>query len=100
MINQLLYQISTNFQTGFEHLDDILKENLSLLVKNLPFDRASIYMLDPTSKALRPAQVASINGMTEGEGESFFITKQKSNFLLALEQEKEVICPGKPELSI
>jgi diguanylate cyclase (GGDEF)-like protein len=100
MINSLLYQISRNFQAGLDRLDDVLKENLFLLVKNFPFDRASIYLLDATQKALRPAQIASLDGMTEGEGESFFITKKKSNFLLALDLEKEVVCPREPEFSV
>lgn len=99
-LNQVLYQVSFNFQQYMDQLDEVLRINLDLLIRNMHFDRSSVFLLDEKESVLRPVKMVTINGEAEGEGESFIRTEHGNHFSLALNKGKEIVHKKEPEYSI
>ncbi|MBN1824226.1 MAG: sensor domain-containing diguanylate cyclase [Endomicrobiales bacterium] len=96
----ILLEVSENFQTSITNIDGAIRRNLELLITSLNFDRAAVFLLDEHESVLQPRQIVTKHGEMEGEGESYVRSKKAGNLSVAINNLKEVVCPGAPEYAV
>ncbi len=99
-IEKSITRINYNFQRNVNDLDKALRLNLDILIQNVSFDRASIFLYEEQQGIIYPNMIMTVRGEMEIEGEISLRENPESNFSIALIQNRQIAVSGYPEFGV
>lgn len=97
-IDKIITQVNYNFQRHVDDFDSAIKMNLSLLLKYMKVDRASIYLVEDKENMLYPKVIVTACGESD-EGIISICANSDNDYCRALEK-RNIIVTGYPSYAL